>query len=122
MSYNWGPRYIVPSEALKTYSGRVLLREDLDEELMRKELAELGLRGPVIRILNPWYSRKKGGDTWTMVGQSDNKEDNFAVPWDTNGLENGSYEVMGLMHVFVKEGKEEKAIARQNVVEVTVKN
>jgi len=29
---------------------------------------------------------------------------------------------MGLMHVFVKKGREKKGIARQNVVEVTVKN
>jgi hypothetical protein len=38
MSYNWGPRYIVPSEVLRTYSGSVLLREELDEELLHKEL------------------------------------------------------------------------------------
>jgi hypothetical protein len=29
---------------------------------------------------------------------------------------------MGLMHVFVKKGRGEKGIARQNVVEVTVEN
>jgi hypothetical protein len=29
---------------------------------------------------------------------------------------------MGLMHVFVKKGREEKGIARQNIVEITVKN
>ena len=29
---------------------------------------------------------------------------------------------MGLMHVFVKKGSEEKGIARQNIVEVAVKN
>jgi len=29
---------------------------------------------------------------------------------------------MGLMHVFVKKDGEEKAIARENVVEVTVEN
>ena len=49
-------------------------------------------------------------------------EKNFPVKWDTTKLENGQYEVMGLMHVFVKKGREEKGIARQNVVEVTVKN
>jgi hypothetical protein len=29
---------------------------------------------------------------------------------------------MGLMHVFVKKGTEEIAIARENIVEVTVEN
>jgi hypothetical protein len=29
---------------------------------------------------------------------------------------------MGLMHVFAKKGGEKTAIARQNVVEITVKN
>ena len=42
MSYNWGPRYIVPTEAIKTYSGSVLLREEYDEELLSKELDEFG--------------------------------------------------------------------------------
>jgi len=44
------------------------------------------------------------------------------VRWDTSPLENGLYEVLGLMHVTVKKGKEEKTIARQNVVEVSVVN
>jgi hypothetical protein len=30
--------------------------------------------------------------------------------------------VLGLMHVFVREGTKEHAIARQSIVEVTVKN
>ena len=44
------------------------------------------------------------------------------VKWDTSTLENGLYEVLGLMHVSVKKGKEEKTIARQSIVEVRVKN
>jgi hypothetical protein len=44
------------------------------------------------------------------------------VRWDTSTLENGLYEVLGLMHVPVKKGKEEKTIARQNIVKVSVKN
>ena len=39
-----------------------------------------------------------------------------------NPLNNGQYEVMGLMHVYIKKGREETGIARQNIVEVTVKN
>lgn len=122
MSLNWGPQYLVPSEALEVYSGSVRLREEFDEELLDRALQEMGISGPIIRINNPWYYRKKNTDTWIMVGESDNKEDSFSVRWDTNGLENGRYEIMGLMHVFVKKGDREKAIARQNIVEITVKN
>ena len=122
MSYNWGPHYIVPSKALKSYSGAVRLREELDEELVRKELAELGLSGPIVKITNPWYYRKKNTDTWIKIGESDDRHENFPVRWDTTNLENGQYEIFGLMHVFVKRGEEEKGIARENVVEVTVKN
>ena len=53
MSYNWGPSYIVPSEVLKKYSGNVLLREEFDENLLRKELEELELTGSIARVVNP---------------------------------------------------------------------
>ena len=122
MSHDWGPHYVVPSEALKSYSGSVRLREKFDEDLVRKELEELGLAGPIMRISNPWYYRKKNMDTWIKIGESDDREENFPVRWDTSNLENGQYEILGLMHVFVKRGNEEKAIARQNIVEVTVEN
>jgi hypothetical protein len=122
MSYNWGPHYIVPSEVLKKYSGKVLLREELDEELLGKELTELGLTGPILRVTNPWYYRRKDASTWIKIGESRDKLDNFSVRWDTTGLENGQYEVLGLMHVFVKKNGGETAIARENVVEVTIEN
>ncbi len=122
MSYNWGPRYIVPSDVLKSYSGAVRLREQLDEDLLRKELEELGLTGPIVRVANPWYYRKKNTDTWIKIGESEDRQENFPVRWDTTNLENGRYEVLGSMHVFVKKGDEEKAIARQNIAEVTVEN
>ncbi len=122
MSHNWGPHYIVPSEILKSYSGGVLLREDIDEDLLRKELEELGLAGPVVRVSNPWYYRKKNTDTWIKIGESEDRHENFPVRWDTTNLENGQYEIFGLMHVFVKKGGEQKAIARGNIVEVTVEN
>jgi len=122
MSYNWGPHYVVPSEIFKTYSGSVLLREEFDEDLLRKELEELGLTGPIVRVTNPWYYRKKNTDTWIRIGESDEIHEDFPVRWDTTGLENGQYEVIGLMHVFVKRHGEVKAIARENVVEVTVEN
>jgi len=122
MSYNWGPHYIVPSEVLKTYSGSVLLREELDDDLLHKELQELGIGGPILRITNPWYYRKKKSNTWIKIGESIDKQSNFPARWDTTQLENGQYEIMGLMHVFVKKNGSELAIARQNIVEVTVKN
>jgi hypothetical protein len=45
MSYNWGPPYIVPSKVLERYSGNVLLREEFDEDVLRKDLEGLGLTG-----------------------------------------------------------------------------
>ena len=122
MSYNWGPYYIVPSEALKSYSGGVQLREEFDEDLLHKELEEFDISGPITRITNPWYYRKKNTDTWIKIGESDEIHKNFPVRWDTTNLENGQYEVMGLMHIFVKKDGGETAIARGNIVEVTVEN
>ena len=122
MSYNWGPHYIVPSEVFKKYSGGVVLREEFDEDLLRKELEELGLSGTIARVSNPWYYRRKNTDTWIKIGESDDRHENFPVRWDTINLENGQYEVMGLMHVFVKHGDAETAITRENTVEVTVEN
>lgn len=122
MSHNWGPHFIVPSEVFEDYSGAVLLREEFDEALLNKELGDLGITGHVVRVTNPWYYRKKNTDTWIKIGESDNIDENFPVSWDTTALENGQYEVMGLMHVFVKKGNDERGIARQSVVEITVKN
>ena len=122
MSYDWGPYYLVPTEVIKTYSGIVQLRETYDEGLLFKELESLGISGYIERECNPWYFRKKNSNTWIKIGESKDRSENFSVKWDTRDLENGQYEVMGLMHVFTKEGEEEKAIARQNVVEVAVEN
>jgi hypothetical protein len=122
MSYNWGPHYIVPTDVLKSYGGTVVLREEFDEDLLHKEMQALGITGPIATIVNPWYYRKKNSDTWIKIGESSDEQQNFPIRWDTRGMENGQYEVMGLMHVFAKKGNTDVAIARQNVVEVTVKN
>jgi len=122
MSCNWGPCYIVPCEVLKSYSGAVVLRETLDEGLLQKEMEALGISGPIVKISNPWYYRKKGLTTWIKIGESDDKRENFPTRWDTRILKNGKYEVMGLMHVFVKKNGAEIAIARENIVEVAVEN
>ena len=122
MSYDWGPHYLVPTDTIGTYSGRVLLREKVDKELLRQNLDALGLPQEVVRIVNPWYFRKKDTGTWIKVGESDDETQNFSVGWDTTNLDNGQYEVMGLMHAIVQHGEEEVSVARQNVVEVTVEN
>ena len=122
MPYNWGPHYIVPSQVIKSYTGAIQLREEIEEDLLGRELEELGIKGPVLMINNPWYYRKKNTDTWIKIGESSDKQQNFPVRWDTTDLENGQYEIMGLMHVFVRANGEEKAIARENIVEVVVEN
>jgi hypothetical protein len=107
---------------MKIYSGAVQLREEYRDDLLQKELEEMNLSGPIVKVVNPWYFRKKGTDTWIKIGESEDRQQNFPVRWDTIGLENGQYEILGLMHVFVRKNGGETAIARQNIVEVTVQN
>ncbi len=71
MSRHWGPYNIVPTELIKKYSGSVLLREEFDEDLLDKELQELGILGSIVRITNPWYYRKNVIDTWVKIGESE---------------------------------------------------
>jgi hypothetical protein len=122
MSVNWGPHFIVPSKKLVNLSGKVVLRESFDEELLKKELTELGFSGSPFRATNPWYFRKKNNETWIKIGESEDRENWFSVPWDTTTLENGDYQVFGLMHVFIKEGDRELVLCRQNMVDVKVEN
>ncbi len=122
MSLNWGPHFIVPSETLRAFSGRVLLRESYDEDLLKTELRELGFSGYPVIATNPWYCRKKGTETWIKIGESSDQQQSFAVSWDTTTLENGEYQVLGLMHVLVKAEGEEFIVARENVVDVVVEN
>lgn len=122
MPIEWGPHYIVPSEVLKIYSGRVMLRETFDEELLKKELEALGIPGYPIKVSNPWYYRRKGNETWVKIGESSDKQQNFPVSWDTTKLENGEYQVFGLMHVWIKVDSQEVVVCRQNVVDVKVRN
>jgi hypothetical protein len=120
MSLNWGPHFIVPSESLKEFSGSVKLREKYDESLLHQELENLGLSGAIVKVTNPWYFRKKGAGTWVKIGESEDGKENFPVQWDTTQLEKGRYEVLGVMHVFVRKGGGEHVIARENIVEVTL--
>lgn len=122
MSHDWGPHFIVPTGTIEDYSGSVLLREYLDRDLLAKDLSEQGLPQTVERITNPWYYRKKGSETWVKVGESDEEKQDFPARWDTTQLENGQYEILGLMHVFVAQGGVEAVVARQGTAEVTVQN
>jgi len=122
MSYNWGPFFIVPSEVLKTYSGKVLLREYFDEPLLNKELEGLGYAGYPRNATNPWYFRKKNNETWIKIGESSDQKNNFSVLWDTTKVENGEYEILGLMHVVIKTEDSEFVVARQNIVTISVVN
>ncbi|MBW2623769.1 MAG: hypothetical protein JRD68_12755 [Deltaproteobacteria bacterium] len=122
MSINWGPHFLVPTDALKVYSGIVRLREDLDEGQLKQELSNLDISGSITRISNPWYYRKKDEDTWIKIGESDDKQEHFPVSWDTKKLANGEYQVLGLMHVFVRTDDAEQTIARQNIVDITITN
>ncbi|WP_291319705.1 hypothetical protein [Desulfonatronospira sp.] len=122
MPYNWGPNFIVPTDVLESYSGKVLLREDLDKELLRQELSELGVQGSVVQITNPWYFRKKGHNSWIKIGESRDEDGNFPVRWNTTLLENGRYEVMGFMHVYVEKEGIQTVIARSNTVEISIEN
>lgn len=122
MSYSWGPHYLVPTDTIKSYSGMVQLREEYDAQLLDKELEALGISGRIQRVNNPWYCRLKGTTTWIKLGESDKKSDNFAVSWNTRSYKNGTYEVLGLMHVHIIVGDTEKVIAGQNIVEVVINN
>lgn len=73
MSYNWGPFFIVPSERIDTLSGKIVLREKFDEELLKKELGELGFSGVPFKSTNPWYFRKKNKETWIKIGESNDR-------------------------------------------------
>lgn len=64
MPANWGQHFIVPSKNLVNLSGRVLLRESFDDELLKKDLTELGFSGIPFRAVNPWYFRKK--ENWSL--------------------------------------------------------
>jgi hypothetical protein len=120
MPFEWGPRCVVPTKVLKANESAVRLQEDFDEVLLEKELKAVGVNGRIVRVTNPWYYRKKGDYSWIRIGESDDKSRNFAVNWETRNLKDGQYEVLGLMHVFIKQDDREEVIAGQNITEVKV--
>jgi hypothetical protein len=97
VQYEWGPHFLVPSKAPLTYSGYVLLREEYDEELLRKQIDARNLSGSISGIKNLWFYRKKNSETWIKIGESNDILGNFRVKWNTTYLENGQYEILGFM-------------------------
>lgn len=119
---NWGPHFIATIDASRVLSGKVQLKEDVDEALLRRELDLMGLPGPIVRIMNQWYIRKVGDDTWRQVAASDERTTDFRVHWDSTSVENGDYELLEQMNVFVKAGSQQQVVARTNTVKVAVSN
>jgi len=65
---------------------------------------------------------KKGSDIWIKISESSDRTENFPFRWDTTIIPDSKYEILGMMHIFVKNGSVEHVVARQNVVEVSIKN
>jgi len=120
---SWGPQFFVPTISIKHYSGRVLLRESLDDELLKKELEAMNIEGRPIAFTNAWYIRKKGTQTWIKVGESTAREHDFGIRLDTTELENGSYQVLGFMSAKVRtDDVKEVVVSRQNIADFEIKN
>jgi len=119
---NWGTHFTASSDASRTFSGRIRLQEEIDEAQLRHELDKLGLVGPIVKIMNQWYIRRVGQDTWLQVGESDERASSFLVQWDSATVENGDYEVLEQMNVFVRAGHQDKVVARTNTLRVAVNN
>ncbi len=120
--YNWGPHFMASTDAARVLSGRVQLKEEVDEGLLRRELDLMGLSGPITRIMNQWFIRRIGENTWRQLAASDERPSDFRVIWDSTSVENGDYEVLEQMNVFVKTGSEQQVITRTNTVKVAVAN
>jgi len=119
---NWGPQFLVPSIVIKKYCGCIVLRETLDDELLRKELESLRIKGYPVGVTNAWYIRKKGTQTWIKVGESCNRHMDFAVRFDSQDFENGDYQILGFMSVRVKTDDGEKIVSRQSIAELEIRN
>lgn len=119
---SWGPQFFVPTITIKHYSGRVLLRESLDDDLLRKELEAMRIDGQPVSYTNAWYIRQKGTTTWIKVGESTNREHDFGIRLDTTELENGAYQVLGFMSVKVRKEVKDTIVSRQNIADFEIRN
>jgi len=120
---SWGPQFFVPTITIKHYSGRVLLRETLDDEMLRKELQAMNIDGKPVGFSNGWYIRKKGTQSWIKIGESTVREHDFAIRLDTTELENGAYQVLGFMSARIRTADmKEIVVARQNIADFEIRN
>ena len=120
---SWGPQFFVPTITIKHYSGRVLLRETLDDEMLRKELQAMNIDGKPVGFSNGWYIRKKGTQSWIKIGESTVREHDFAIRLDTTELENGTYQVLGFMSARIRTADmKEIVVARQNIADFEIRN
>jgi len=112
----------VPTIAIKKYYGCIVLRENYDDELLKKDFEALRISGYPIGVSNAWYIRKKGTQTWIKVGESSNRQLDFAVRFDSAELENGTYQILGFMSVKVKTEDKEIIVSRQSIADLEIKN
>jgi len=120
---SWGPQFFVPTITIRHYSGRVLLRETLDDEMLRKELQAMNIDGKPVGFSNGWYIRKKGTQSWIKIGESTVREHDFAIRLDTTELENGTYQVLGFMSARIRSAdRKEIVVSRQNIADFEIRN
>jgi len=119
---SWGPQFLVPSIVIKKYFGRVVLRETIDDELLKKELETMEISGHPVLYNNAWYIREKGILTWIKIGESWDRQRDFAVCFDTSVFRNGTYQVLGFMSVKVKNKDVEVVISRQSIADFELRN
>ncbi len=118
----WGPQFLVPTIAIKKYYGCVVLRENYNDELLKKDLEDLNISGYPVGVSNSWFIRKKGIQTWIKIGESSNRQMDYAVRFDSTEFKNGTYQILGFMNVKVKTEDREITISRQNMADFEIKN
>lgn len=118
----WGPQFIVPTVSLKTYCGCVMLRENLDDDLLKRELQSSSIAGQPVSYNNCWYIRKRGSRGWIKVGESNDRLFDFGIRLDTAVFPNGSYQVMGFMNVKVKTDGSDLIYSAQNIADFEISN
>ena len=79
-----------PDDFHQALLGAWLLRETLDDEMLRKELDAMRVSGQPFAYSNGWYIWKKGTQSWIKVGESTALEHDFGIRLDTTELENGA--------------------------------
>jgi hypothetical protein len=119
---NWGPQFFVPTLAINRYCGCVILRGNLDDELLKKELEDLAVEGYPKGYSNVWYIRRRGAQTWIRIGESFNRDMDFGVRLDTAGFDNGTYQILGFLSVTVKTQEGEVVVSRQSIADLEIRN